>query len=202
MAGRRAAAALVAALTMMAAERATAHDERIGTADQDDATIVLHVVNSAALPGDILNAAKGRVEMVYERIGVRILWVDSDRAVKKHQDDGLHLTVMLLSRDMVQKKTLAEGISKGALGQAHSASGRAYIFCDRIATMSGANPLAIRIGAVIAHEVGHLVLPENSHSRSGVMGADMDVHAIHLQSFNETQARTIHAALMEPDGQR
>jgi hypothetical protein len=64
------------------------------------------------------------------------------------------------------------------------------------------NPLAIQLGAVIAHEVGHLVLPENSHSRSGVMRADMDAqHAIHMQSFNKTQARTIQAALMEPSGQ-
>ena len=199
MAGRRATAAVVAAFTMMAADRASAHDEPIARTDQDDATIVLHVVNYAALPGDILHGAKGRVEMVYERIGVRIWWVDSDRAVNKHRDGGLHLTVTLLSRDMVQKKTLAEGISDGALGQAHFASGRAHIFCDRTAAMPGANPLAIQLGTVIAHEVGHLLLGENSHSRSGVMRADIDAHAIHLQSFTKAQARAIHAALTEPN---
>ena len=76
--------------------------------------------------------------------------------------------------------------------------GRASIFCDRIATMPGAptyfaNPL----GDVIAHEVGHLLLGANSHSPSGIMRANVDVRALHLQSFDKAQAHTIRTTLME-----
>ena len=39
---------------------------------------------------------------------------------------------------------------------------------------------AIALGDVIAHEVGHLVLRTNSHSRCGIMRANVDVHAIQL----------------------
>ena len=111
--------------------------------------------------------AKARVARVYEVIGVRTVWVDSEETVRQRQDGRLHLTVMLLSREMAEKKISAEGLSDHVLGQAHLPSGRAHIFCDRIATMPGApTSLAIALGDVIAHEVGHLVLRTNSHSRS------------------------------------
>jgi hypothetical protein len=55
------------------------------------------------------------------------------------------------------------------------------------------------LGNVIAHEVGHLLLRATSHSRIGIMRAHMDVQpAIHLQSFDKTQARVIRTALMGP----
>jgi hypothetical protein len=198
MAGRGTTAALVAALTMIAAGRASAGDETIAPTHHDDATIVLHVVNYAALSRTVLDEAAARVAMVYEVIGVRTVWVDSEKPAGKRQGDSLHLTVMLLSRDMAQKKISAEGLSDHLLGQAHFPSGRAYIFCDRIATMPGAPTyFSIPLGDVIAHEVGHLVLRTNSHSRGGIMRANVDVHAMHLQSFDKTQARTIRATLMD-----
>ncbi len=40
--------------------------------------------------------------------------------------------------------------------------------------MPGPKFFAIQRSAVIAHEVGHLVLPEKSHSRHGIMRAEMD----------------------------
>ena len=108
---------------------------------------------------------------------------------------------MLLPRDIAERKISAKGISNDALGLAHPVNGRAHIFCDRIAAMPGPKLFAMMLGAVIAHEVGHLVLPGKSHSRSGVMRAEVDAqHAIHQQSFDS--AGDIHAALMEPIGSR
>jgi hypothetical protein len=176
----------------------------IATTDQDEATIVLHVVNYAGLSGDVVSEAKARVARVYEAIGIRTVWAHGEGLAGKRQDDSLHLTVMLLSRDMAQKKISAERLSDYTLGQAHLARGRAHIFCDRIAKVPGAPMFfSIALGDVIAHEVGHLLLRANSHSRSGIMRAHVDVqHTMHLQSFDKAQARTIHAALMEPSGPR
>ena len=98
---------------------------------------------------------------------------------------------------MAEKKITAEGIKDGVLGQAHVSGGRASIFCDRIATTPGAPKyFPIPLGDVIAHEVGHLLLGANSHSRSGIMRANVDVRALHLQSFEKTQAHTIRTTLM------
>jgi hypothetical protein len=84
------------------------------------------------------------------------------------------------------------------LGQAHTTSGRASIFCERIAATPGAlQYFPIPLGDIIAHEVGHLLLGVNSHSRSGIMRSHVDVRALPLQSFEKTQARTIHTTLMQ-----
>jgi hypothetical protein len=191
-------AALVVVLAMTVAGRASAQTEPIVATGRGELTIVLHVVNLAALSRGILNKARDRVAKVYEGIGVRTVWVDSEKPAGKRQGDSLHLTVMLLSRDMAEKKISAEGLSDHLLGQANLPSGRAYVFCDRIATMPGAPTyFSIPLGDVIAHEVGHLVLRTNSHSRGGIMRANVDVHAMHLQSFDKTQARTIRATLMD-----
>ena len=116
---------------------------------------------------------------------------------KQRQDGRLHLSILLLSRDMAEKKIKANGIEDGVLGQAHTSGGRASIFCDRIAATPGALPhFAIPIGDIIAHEAGHLLLGANSHSRSGIMRANVDVRALQLQSFDKAQAHTIRTTLM------
>ena len=196
--GRKATVAVAAALAMMVAQQASAHDEPTAAMDQREATVVLQIANYAALSREVLAEAKARVAAVYQVIGVRTVWVDSEETVRQRQDGRLHLTVMLLSREMAEKKISAEGLSDHVLGQAHLPSGRAHIFCDRIATMPGApTSLAIGVGDVIAHEVGHLVLRTNSHSRSGIMRANVDVHGMQLLSFDKTQAGTIRARLMD-----
>jgi hypothetical protein len=171
---------------------ASVHDDQILATEQGEAIIVLHVVNYATLSDDVLDEARLRVTNIYAGIGVRTVWVDSEQAVEKRLDGGLHLTVMLLPREMV-------GVSDDAFGRAHPGIGRAYIFCNRVASMPGPKFFAISLGAVIAHEVGHLVLPEKSHSRSGIMRREIDVqHAINPQSFDKSQADSIRKTLMTP----
>jgi len=194
--GRNTTVALVAAAVMMVAGPATANEEPTATSNRE-ATIVLHVTNYAALSGDVLEVAMARVAMVYERIGVRVVWVEDRGSVRRRQDGQLHLTVLLLSHDMAEKIISAARIKDGVLGLGHPEGGRASIFCDRIATTSGAlQHLGIPLGDVIAHEVGHLLLGANSHSRSGIMRANVNVRAVQLQSFERTQALTIRTTLM------
>ena len=198
-AGRRATVALAAVAALMIAGRANAQEEPAAAPGLREATIVLHVTKYAALSSDVLDVAKARVAMVYEVIGVRIEWVDGEVSFDQRQDGRRHFSILLLSRDMAEKKISGEGLKDGVLGQAHQPSGRASIFCERISTMPGApayfaNPL----GDIIAHEVGHLVLGANSHSRSGIMRAHVDVRALHLQSFDTAQAHTIRTTLMAP----
>lgn len=196
-AGRKATAVLVTVIALAAAANTSAHDDPIAAADQPGPTIVLHVANYAALPREVLDAAKARVAGVYEVIGVRTVWDDRGEAVRRLQNGELHVTVLLLPRDMTEKKNSADGTKRDLLGQAHMPSGRAYIFYDRIAAMPGPPAsLAEQLGDVIAHEVGHLVLRAPRHSPSGIMRASLGVRANYLQSFNTTEARTIRAALM------
>ena len=173
----------------------------LASTDQDQPTIVLHVMNYAALSREVLDATMARVARVYNVIGVRTIWVESERSGDQRQHGPLHFSILLLSRDMADRKISAEGLKDGVFGQAHQPSGRASIFCERIATMPGTPTyVPIPLGDVIAHEVGHLVLGTNSHSRSGIMRAHANVHTMHLQTFDEAQARTIRTVLTKLAG--
>jgi hypothetical protein len=99
---------------------------------------------------------------------------------------------------MARKKITAEDLADDVLGHALPQAGLAYVFCDRVASMPGTQVFRIQLGAVIAHEVGHLLLGEKSHSRTGIMRADIDgQHALHLASFDKAQARVIRVSLSE-----
>jgi len=185
---RTATAMVLAVISVTMVERADA--------GQPDAAIVLHVANYAALSPDTLDAAKARVSHVYKNIGVRVLWDDRGETVKRMENGELHLTVLLLPRDMREKKNSKDGTKGTLLGQAHLPSGRAYVFCDRIAAMPGPpNFFWVPLADVIAHEVGHLLLRANHHSASGLMRPGLGVSTMELPSFNGAEARTIRATL-------
>ena len=183
---------------MAMGEWASANDEPIAATGQRETTIVVHVANYAALSPHLLAGARARVAKVYEGIGVRTVWIESEDTVRPRQDGRRHLTVILLSHDMAEKIISAHRIADQILGQAHRASGRAYIFCDRIAAAHGAPTLlSIPLGTVIAHEMGHLLLQENRHSQNGLMRAIVDLHAIQRQNFDQSQASAIRTMLLE-----
>jgi hypothetical protein len=193
--GRTATVALVAFMALGLAGRASGNDT-IAKTEQPKPTIVLHVTNYAELSPEVIDAAKARVAAVYAVIGVRTVWDDRGMAVSRLQNGELHVNVLVLPRDMKQRKGSAEGTKAHVLGQAHLPSGRAYIFCDRIAEMAGlpaSFPTAL--ADVIAHEVGHLVLQEGGHSPSGIMRASLHGRFVHVQSFNRDEERIIRATL-------
>ena len=148
--------------------------------DLRDRTIVLHVANYPALWPHVLAWARARVEKVYEGIGVRIVWVESDDTVRQGQDGRRHLTAILLSRDMAAKKISAERTPAHVLGQAHLAL------------------LSIPLGNVIAHEVGRLLLRENSHSHKGLMRANVDLQSMQRQNFDTSQTTAIRTSWSTP----
>ena len=50
----------------------------------------------------------------------------------------------------------------------------AYVFYHRVKNLTGANGVHVApvLGAAMAHEIGHLLLPPNPHSQTGLMRAD------------------------------
>jgi hypothetical protein len=194
---RNATTALVTLLAMGMGVHVRASDEPITAADQQEPTIELHIANYRALPQLILDGARARVEQVYQAIGVRTVWIDSEETIKPPRDGRLHLTVMLLPRDM-EKKISAGRHPDHMLGLAHLPSRRAYIFCDRIAALSGVRlMLPISLGNVIAHEIGHFVLRAKRHSLNGIMRAHVNLHASQSLGFDNAQAHTIRNRLLE-----
>ena len=194
---RKATTALVTLLAMGMGVRVGASDAPVTAADQQEPTIVLHVANYRALSQLIVDGARARVEQVYQAIGVRTVWIDGEETITRPQDGRLHLTVMLLSRDM-EKRISGGRYPDHMLGLAQLPSRRAYIFCDRIVAFSGVRlMLPISLGNVVAHEIGHFVLRAKRHSLNGIMRAQVDLYATHSLGFDNSQAHAIRTMLLE-----
>jgi hypothetical protein len=98
---------------------------------------------------------------------------------------------------MATRKILSDHVEDGTLGQASRATGYAYLFYDRIRAVAALqNQDFTRVlGRVMAHEVGHLLLPYGSHSLEGIMRVTVDGRVNVLQRFTPAQVAAIKATL-------
>ena len=89
------------------------------------------------------------------------------------------------------------GTGDDVLGLSVSPARRAYVLYDRIAhgEVRSSRDVGAALGDVMAHEIGHLMLPAHSHSATGFMRSSLDMHSDFLQSFDEGQARLIRIGL-------
>jgi hypothetical protein len=166
-------------------------------------TIVLHVTDRGSVPADVLSEAKRQVTEVYAGIGVTVVWTEGSARLAP-VDDALHLDVMMLSRDEVQKKCLADHMGDHAFGSAYGPTRRANVFFGRIAdhaTRVGADA-SLFVALVIAHEVGHLLLPALSHSSFGIMRAQSPKRLTRMPRFTGAQGTTIRARLATRGNER
>jgi hypothetical protein len=167
-------------------------------AAQDEArTLVLHVDNYARIPPQSLARAEREAARVYEAAGVRTVWIHGDDEASTSDAGGKQLRVLLLGRTMTDRKAEIEAIGPEVLGRAARSTGRAYVFAQRIVETALLNGRSaeLMLGRVMAHEIGHLLLPEGSHSRKGIMRAHVGLFRPKLEVFTAPQAQQILMAL-------
>ena len=157
--------------------------------------LVIHVDNYARVPDADRSKAEEAVTRIYAKAGIRLAWVTGhDQA----DAPGLHVRVQLLPGDMAIQKIRAERLDDSVLGQAARGAGRAFIFTHRIARIALRHRDDFRrlLGVVMAHEVGHLVLPFYGHSERGIMRANFDVYSKSFDEFTSEQAAAIHSTIL------
>ena len=178
-------------LTITFSQAAQADTE---TPTRSSLTATVRVHNYADVPKIVLKKAKQEVEEVFSEVGVTVLWLDGHADTDKKRaassvnepsaDSTVELRVHLLSRAMAERKNR----KPGTVGEAISPAGLAWVYWDRVEDLvEGLKPktypsaavertvtrgLQVKIlGRVIAHELGHLLLPFDSHSPTGIMSA-------------------------------
>ena len=176
-------------------------------AAQDElAALVLHVDNYARVSPEHLERSKLEVTRIYKAAGIQTAWVESDGpadASRRQPDarpDAMHLRVLLLCQDMTARKIEADAIPANVLGRAAGPTARAYILTPRVANLATRRHLDFDrlLGRVIAHEVGHLLLPPRSHSASGIMRESLDTRSTRNATFTEAQRKKMLAVLQVP----
>jgi len=187
---RKVTIALAVSAALLTARAATAADT------PERATIVLHVDDFANLLGTDLNAAEAVAGRIFAAAGIRTVWVHG-RDKGPRIGGALHVKVLVLSREMAEQKISADDVGPAVLGQAAKVCGRAYIFSHRIDALAKRNQRYVGdlLGRVIAHEVGHLLLPENGHSAIGVMTAALNLNRSAFVAFTPEQRATIRQVI-------
>lgn len=137
-------------------------------------TITIHVYNYAAVPEKTLAKAKHETGRIFRNSGLTVLWEDhalsaTDRRYPHHSTDswdGTHLVLRLLAQSR-------EGSSLNAMGEALSLVEIANVFMNRVTEQTVVGELSVSrmLGHAIAHEIGHLLLGDNSHFPGGIMAA-------------------------------
>jgi len=111
-----------------------------------------------------------------------------------------HVTVVILAA-RAERMLSRQAIHRSVVGVAARGGDRAYVFYERLTHLARFRNRSVGtvIGIAIAHEVGHLLLSEHAHSRSGIMRADLNLQELIPQEFTRGQGDAIRAKLLGAD---
>ena len=159
-------------------------------------TLMVLVDNRAGVPAKILEKAREDAERVFQDMKIAIVWLEPGDARLGTPDVFTSVDVVRLLPQAMTDQMNAPSLC----GLAEAGTRVAYVFYNRIQRVSSIRTDADTgniLGHVIAHEIGHLLLPPNAHSRFGIMQAVLDqrLAAMNGLFFTPSQARSIRTRL-------
>lgn len=152
----------------------------------------IRILDYAQIPNEAIARAQERVTDIYSAIGVHAQWQRTVRPLETSRGratvpDARELFVIVVTPDMSRRQNVAPDVVGAAIVSPLDGGRVAYVLFDRIALVakaSGSSTTDI-MGVVIAHEVGHLMLPHGSHSNGGLMRANWNVRELRRTSRPE-----------------
>lgn len=165
----------------------------IGLATTASASTSFRVITVAlydyeGIPPATLLRAKTTAAEVFQTAGVRVVWVDP-----------------FASRPSIHVHVLSTAMSERAkanpdvLGLATVGSHMVYVLYPHVVHTARSFNLNLPrlLGYIIAHEIGHLLLPDHGHGVAGLMRATLDVRHIDygLLYFTRPQRAAIRGAI-------
>jgi hypothetical protein len=128
-----------------------------------EVALTLNLQDRSDMPAEVLNKARVHVADIFEHAGIAVRWQAS-----------APFTIVILTPDMAAPMH-QDAERMGFAPATNGVAGRlAYVLnarVDAVARTYRADK-AIVLAAVIAHELGHLLLPMHAHSPTGIMRAD------------------------------
>jgi hypothetical protein len=167
---------------------------RVGAQGAGSEPLMVLVDDHAGVSADILQRALDITGKIFKEIDVDIIWLKRGDARLKETDVLRSVVIVhVFSREMADRAPF------GLLGIAASGTRFARVFYNRIEDLSPGNEkaTACMLGHVVAHELGHLLLPPKSHSATGIMRAGLNGQIVEQGNlgFGANQAHLIKANL-------
>jgi hypothetical protein len=158
---------------------------------------------------EALAGAKLIAAGIIERTGIRIDWAECSGRPQPGTEGRCPRMMPMDIELRIQNTAMAKqaGFNRRCLGYAVSGGGYgsiASVFYDRAEQLhrDHVTGLADVLGAAMAHDIGHLLLPERGHARTGLMRASWDTGdfktlAQGRLNFEEWQARQMRAVVQQ-----
>jgi hypothetical protein len=157
-------------------------------------TLTVRVRDEVHVPDRTVQEALMIAGGVYRRAGITVQWLPTAEAVSSASG----LTIVIVTRAAAEAQFLVGDDSMGvARGLDGTRANVAYVFYDRVRDFGerGHVNTWVVLGCAIAHELGHLLLPVNSHAPDGIMRAQWDPKLISraggFLSFAPNQSRLL-----------
>lgn len=162
------------------------------------ATLRVLVINQAHIRPEMLRAAEDDAAAIFMAAGVQLLWLDQGTSGSRPFDVSVKIASGMKPA-MVPNTAVGE-LSLGFAAVNPTGEGvrgrLVWVFFDQVEKHAQGHHLQISrvAGLVMAHEIGHLLLPAG-HADAGLMGGTWDLRAGLLQYFDESQIREIRERL-------
>ena len=186
----------VAALAVVAILATAAAAAAAGRYAEPELPITVRVDDKAGVQGAVLKLAQARAAEVFAMSGVKVDWIDGAEA------NRLKLvapyTILIMAEAPAALKAAMDQLGADVMGQGAPFIGRAYIYYDRVLHLSPAPPrdVVTTLGDVIAHELGHLMLPPG-HSTTGIMRPSIRMTSRRVETFTREEAAHLRTLLRE-----
>ena len=128
-------------------------------------TVLVLLQNDARVASDVAGRAQAEVTRLCDLMGVKVAWVT------EIPEPGRRARVVSL----VTWEPVDRAIPESVLGLTYADRGRrgymAYVFWRRVerASLKFTASLPNLLAVAIAHELGHMLLPDGSHAKQGLM---------------------------------
>ena len=131
-------------------------------------TLTVCVDDEAGVPAVFLTEAQARAAAVFRMRDIDVKWVSARDAIRLKLSRPF--ATLVIAEAPASPKSPAGGREDNVMGQAVPWMNRAYVYYDRLLNVaSPARDIVTTLGDVMAHELGHLVLP-SGHSPMGSCG--------------------------------
>jgi hypothetical protein len=164
--------------------------------EQPELRITVRVDDKAGVQSGVLKIAEGRAAQVFAMSGVKVEWIDGAEANRLKLVEPY--TILIMAEAPAKLKAAVERIGPDVMGQGEAVIGRAYIYYDRVLQLRPIPPRDVitTLGDVIAHELGHLMLPPG-HSMVGIMRPSINMMSRRVETFTKEEAAQLRSVLRE-----
>jgi hypothetical protein len=131
-------------------------------------TLQVQLRNYAGLQAPVIQAAENQIAAIFDAAGINVIWIPQTAPAL---EEGV-VVVNILSAPPAQQGHLPPG-AMGFTSVTRTIGRFTNVIASRVDEMAQMHDVSmgVLLGAAIAHELGHLLMPHAPHSAWGVMRA-------------------------------